>query len=82
MKKIVTGGRLVDGDKTRVAIVNAIREFIDEHGYSPSIRDLCRLTGIKSTSNVSYHLEVLEKGGVVRREPGTMRSVRLVGDDV
>ncbi len=48
-------------------------------GRVPSIRELCEATGLKSTSTVAYHLRVLEERGLIEREEGLNRCIRLVG---
>ncbi len=55
-----------------------IQIYIQEHGYSPTVRDICRSTGISSTSHVSYCLDRLEERGLIQRDRGKARSIRLV----
>lgn len=59
----------------------AILEFIMEHhrtkGYPPSIREIGKRFGIASTNGVRYHLEVLEREGLLEREGYTSRGIRL-----
>lgn len=45
-----------------------IRRYLHQHGYAPSIRDIMHHCGFKSPRAVSFHLEKLEKGGLVRRD--------------
>ena len=53
-------------------VLEIIKSYFKEHGYSPSIRDICNLSGIHSTSSVARILKLLEKnkkiklGGVAR----------------
>jgi hypothetical protein len=54
------GQRTNQGDETRAKISEAINTFYETHGYSPSIREIGKLTGIKSTSTVHGHLRVLK----------------------
>lgn len=55
-----------------------IRRFLQEKGYSPSIRDLVREVPFSSTSMAAYYLNRLEKAGEIRRTPNTARSIVLV----
>ena len=66
------------GELTRKGIMNAIKKFIDQHKYSPSIRDICDITGIKSTSTVHGHLEVLKKQGYIEWDSTLIRTLRLL----
>ena len=46
-------------------------------GRVPSVRELCIATGFKSTSTVAYHLKALEERGLIEREEGLNRCIRL-----
>jgi len=58
-----------------------ILEFINftlkNDGYSPSVREICEAVGLKSTSTVQYHLNKLEKRGVINKSEGKSRSLHL-----
>lgn len=58
-------------------VLDAIAEFVAEHGYSPTIRDVAKAIG-KVPSTAAYHLLNLERAGLVASTPGTARSLRLV----
>jgi repressor LexA len=57
-------------------ILEALEEFILEHGYSPTIRQLGKLVKIASPSAVYKHILSLEKKGYLKREGG---EVHLTG---
>lgn len=58
-------------------MLNLIREYIDAHGYGPSVRELCAGLGLKSTATVQYHLRALAKAGKIRIEAGKKRAISL-----
>lgn len=62
-------------------VFNCIAEYIKEHNYPPSIRELCELTGIKSTSSVHrYVCDLIQKGKIeTDSKIGTSRALRVVG---
>lgn len=62
-------------------IFHYIVKFIDEHSYSPSVRDIQEALGVSSTSVVDYNLKALEERGVIRRGKGISRAIELVNDD-
>ena len=62
---------------TRENILQFIHGFIDERGYSPTVRDILKGCDISSTAVVQYHLDVLEKEGRIHRDPEIFRSIRL-----
>ncbi len=43
-----------------------IREFCRQHGYSPTIRQLCELVGASSPSTVHQHVVALRRKGFLR----------------
>lgn len=59
-------------------ILNYIREFIDEHDYPPSIRQIKDACGISSTSVVDYNLRILEKAGYIRRDREVSRAIEVL----
>ena len=61
------------------AILTFIRDFISEHDYPPSIRDIQDGCGISSTSVVDYNLKALERLGHIRRDREVSRAIELVG---
>lgn len=51
-----------------------------QEGVSPSVREICAATGLKSTATVHAHLKALEAKGLIIRNQGTNRSIRLTND--
>lgn len=46
-------------------------------GLPPTVREICKATGIKSTSTVHGILNVLEDGGYIIRDAKNSRSIRI-----
>ena len=61
------------------SILRFIRDFIREHDYPPSIRDIQDGCGISSTSVVDYNLKALERLGHIRRDREVSRAIEIVG---
>jgi repressor LexA len=59
-------------------ILDFIREFIDEHDYPPSIRQIQEACDISSTSVVDYNLRILERNGYIRRDREVSRAIELL----
>ena len=38
-------------------ILEIIKSFIKEKGYSPTFREICRIANIKSTASVHWHIK-------------------------
>jgi repressor LexA len=56
-----------------------IDDYMDEHGYPPSIREIGAAAGISSTSVVDYNLRILERDGHLRRDREVSRGLELRG---
>lgn len=65
---------------TRETILDFIKTFRLRKGYSPSVREVADQCGIKSPSVVQYHLNQLEKAGLIRKSKDTSRSIEIVGE--
>ncbi len=63
---------------TRVRVLEFIRSFMAEKGYSPSVGDIVAGCSLSSPNLAQYHLNVLEREGLVRRTPGVFRSIQIV----
>ncbi|MEN6615795.1 MAG: transcriptional repressor LexA [Syntrophorhabdus sp.] len=65
---------------TRENILEFIRAFRRDNGYSPSVREVAEQCGVKSPSVVQYHLEQLQEAGLITRDKVRSRSIGIVGD--
>lgn len=61
------------------AILQFIYQHMANHGFVPSIREICRAVEISSTSVVNYNLERLTAQGYLLRTPGKARAFALTG---
>jgi repressor LexA len=60
-------------------IVEFIQECLHERGGAPTVAEIQSRFGFSSPASVSDHLRLLERKGVIRREPGKARNIRLLG---
>ena len=61
----------------QILILNCIENFTKENGYPPTIRELCKLSGIKSTSTVHNNIKKLTKEGYLVNDPTKPRTIML-----
>jgi repressor LexA len=54
-------------------------EYVDRHGYPPTVREIGSAVGLASPSTVHAHLANLERAGLLRRDPTKPRALELVG---
>jgi repressor LexA len=56
-----------------------LAEYVDEHGYPPTVREIGEAVGLASPSTVHAHLANLERAGLLRRDPTKPRAIELIG---
>ena len=56
-------------------------EYVDQHGYPPTVREIGEAVGLASPSTVHAHLANLERAGLLRRDPTKPRALELIGRD-
>lgn len=66
--------------KKQEEILEYIKQEIMEHGYPPTVREICDKVRLRSTSSVHAHLEKLEKNGYIRRDPTKPRAIEICDD--
>lgn len=64
--------------KKQIEFLKILSKYIKEHKYSPTIRELCELTGLKSTSTVKGYIDRLVEKGILEREDDKPRTLRIV----
>ena len=63
--------------KKQKEILEIIKTFIKENGYSPTIREICRIANIKSTSSVHGQIKKLKDEGHITTGVDMPRSIAL-----
>jgi repressor LexA len=56
-------------------ILVVIRDWVNQHGYSPSTRQIGEAVGLRSASSVSKHLASLEEKGFLHRGQSVTRPI-------
>jgi repressor LexA len=54
-------------------------DYVDGHGYPPTVREIGEAVGLASPSTVHAHLANLERAGLLRRDPTKPRALELTG---
>ena len=60
-------------------VLEIIREYIDKNKISPTVREICDISEIKSTSTVHKYIKRLENLGYINKKDNSPRSIRLTG---
>ncbi len=65
--------------KKQRELLTFIGDFISEHGYSPSYREIMRGLNYNSVATVALHVNSLIKRGHLRKRDRSARSLEVVG---
>lgn len=68
-------------NKRQQMILGYIQDYCKTHGYPPSIRDIGKAVGLKSSSTVHMYLVQLEEKGYIRRDPARPRAIIVIKDE-
>lgn len=60
-----------------IMVMDYIRKFSEENGYTPSVREICKECGIKSTATVHSYIEKLQDRGYLNKATNKKRSVTI-----
>ena len=61
----------------REQILNFLTQFVNEHGYAPTVREICTAVGLQSTATVHYHLNALRDAGLIEMDEMKKRAISL-----
>ena len=59
-----------------------IIQYLAQHGYPPTIREIGRALGGRSTSVVSMSLRRLEGRGMIERKYNSPRAIRVISNQI
>jgi len=70
--------RVLPLTKRQREILDYLNEFIQQHGYAPSLEEVGRRFGLSSLATVHKHLTNLQEKGFIKRTWNRSRSVELL----
>ena len=65
-------------NKREKAILKFIEKQVEEKGYAPSVREIGKAVGLKSTATVHGYLAKLSEKGYIKKEDQKGRTLRLL----
>jgi repressor LexA len=66
------------GRDRRNDILKAINKYYENYGFSPTVREIAEMTGLKSTATVHRHLESLKEQGRISWNPTMPRAIKVL----
>ncbi len=64
-------------ERNKERILNYLDKYINDHGYSPSVREIAQAVGFKSTSTVHSYLLDLQEEGYITYADGKRRAISI-----
>lgn len=68
---------MAEGKDKQNEIYEFLKEYTENKGYPPSVREICEAVSLRSTSTVHGHLKRLEKKGMIKRDPSKPRALEI-----
>lgn len=66
-------------EETKKRVYDCVADFLLSNGYSPSIREICELTGLQSTSTIKGYLDDLVVEGLISMRNDSPRTIVVKG---
>ena len=67
-----------DMTKKEKVIYDCISAYREEHGFSPSMREIAEAVGLKSASTVCRHIHSLEEKGWLKTNEGRSHAIVIL----
>ncbi|MDO4903547.1 MAG: transcriptional repressor LexA [Limosilactobacillus sp.] len=61
----------------QLAVLGYIHKQVEDHGYPPTVREICTAVGLSSTSTVHGHINRLIEGGFLQKDPSKPRALEI-----
>ena len=68
----------MQGKDKQTEIYEFLKNYTENKGYPPSVREICLAVNLSSTSTVHGHLKRLEKRGLIKRDPTKPRALEIL----
>ena len=62
-------------------ILDCIKKYISDHGYPPTVREICKIKNYSSPSTVQKYIDVLIEKGFIKKDKIKNRSIELLVDN-
>jgi repressor LexA len=72
----------IDLNEKQQKILDFVNKHVTEKGYPPSVREICKAVGFKSTSTVHCYIRRLEKEGLIKKDPSKPRALKVIKKDI
>ncbi len=63
--------------KTKQKVLQFLKDYIEQHGYAPTLSEIAKFLDVNALSTVHEHLQFLEERGFIDRAEGEERGITL-----
>ena len=74
----VRGNKKLRNKRLEMKIFTMIKNYIQEHGYSPTVREIAEIADIKSTATVQRYLNILEIEMYITKVDSSPRTIQIL----
>lgn len=67
--------------KKQNEVLDYLKKYKAEHGYPPSVREICKALGLSSPATVQAHLNRLKAAGVITNSTNKFRTIEILVDN-
>lgn len=68
--------------KRQGQILDFIRQYIQQNGAAPTLKQMAKAINVNSLATVHEHLSALEKKGFIKRKAGKSRAIQIVDEEL
>jgi len=68
--------------KKQLIILEYLKQYIQQHGASPTLRQIADVINVSFLATVHEHLASLERKGLIKRRKGVIRGITLLNSDI
>ena len=62
-------------------LLTFIKDYLNDNGYPPTVREMCKAVKVSSTSTIFYYLNKLENSNKIKKSPNKNRALEVVDND-
>lgn len=63
-------------------LLNFIKNYQNDNGYPPTVREMCKAIKVSSTSTIFYYLNKLENANKIKKSPNKNRALEIIDNDI
>lgn len=62
-------------------LLSYIKNYQNDNGYPPTVREMCKALKVSSTSTIFYYLNKLENSNKIKKNPNKNRALEIIEDN-